>query len=86
MKQLKISKTITNRDEWLDKYLWAISKIPMLSADEETRLWEKIRTTPENSPARKIAIEKMVKANLRFVVSVAKQYVNNWLSLSDLVN
>lgn len=81
MKQLKISKQITNREsQSLDKYLQEIGKVPLLSAEEEVELSRKIKMGDRE------AFEKLTKANLRFVVSVAKQYQNQGLSLSDLIN
>lgn len=81
MRQLKISKSITNRDAAsLDKYLQDISRLPMVTADEETTLALGIRNGDTT------ALEKLVSANLRFVVSVAKQYQNQGISLSDLIN
>lgn len=81
MRQLKISKSITVRDEaCLEKYLQEISKIPLLAHDEETTLAALIK---EGDQA---AIERFTKANLRFVVSVAKQYQGQGLPLSDLIN
>jgi len=81
MRQLKIFKQITNREtESLDKYLQEIGKIDLITADEEVRLAQRIK---EGDQA---ALDKMVKANLRFVVSVAKQYQNQGLSLGDLIN
>lgn len=81
MRQLKITNKITNRESLaLDKYLNDIGKIPMLNADEEAELARKIREGDHN------ALEKLTKSNLRFVVSVAKQYQNQGLSLSDLIN
>jgi RNA polymerase primary sigma factor len=81
MRQLKISKSITNRDAAsLDKYLQDISKLPMVTVEEETSLAGKIRNGDEN------ALQKLVSANLRFVVSVAKQYQNQGVSLPDLIN
>jgi RNA polymerase primary sigma factor len=81
VRQLKISKQITNREsQSLDKYLQEIGKVDMISADEEVQLAVRIRAGDE------IAIQKLTKANLRFVVSVAKQYQNNGLSLGDLIN
>lgn len=81
MRQLKISKSITNRDAAsLDKYLQDISKLPMVSAEEETILAVRIRTGDAN------ALETLVSANLRFVVSVAKQFQNQGISLPDLIN
>ena len=81
MRQLKITKQVTNREELsLDKYLHEIGKVPLLSTDEEVELARSIRKGDEH------ALGRMVRANLRFVVSVAKQYQNQGLSLSDLVN
>src|SRR5919107_2241302 len=81
MRQLKISKQITNREsQSLDKYLQEIGKVDLLTPDEEVSLALKIRQGDEK------ALEKLTKANLRFVVSVAKQYQNQGLSLSDLIN
>ena len=84
MRQLKISKSITNRSsEALDKYLVEIGREPMVSIDEEIELAQKIRKGGREGERAK---EKLVKANLRFVVSVAKQYQNQGLSLPDLIN
>lgn len=81
MRQLKITNKITNRESVaLDKYLNDISKLDMISAEEEGILAKKIREGDQE------ALEKMTQANLRFVVSVAKQYQNQGLSLSDLIN
>lgn len=81
MRQLKISNKITNRESVaLDKYLNEIGKIDMLSAEEEAELARRIREGDEE------ALDTLTKANLRFVVSVAKQYQNHGLSLSDLIN
>lgn len=81
MKQLKISKQITNREaESLDKYLTEIGKIDLISTDSEVELARRIQ---QGDP---IALEKLAKANLRFVVSVAKQYQNRGLSLNDMIN
>ena len=81
MRQLKISKQITNREsQSLDKYLQEIGKVDLLTPDEEVELAKRIR---EGDP---MALEKLTKANLRFVVSVAKQYQNQGLSLGDLIN
>ncbi len=81
MRQLKISKQITNREsESLDKYLQEIGKTALLTADEEVVLTKRIREGDLQ------ALEKLTKANLRFVVSVAKQYQNTTLSLGDLIN
>ncbi|MFT6870373.1 MAG: RNA polymerase primary sigma factor [Paraglaciecola sp.] len=81
MRQLKISKQVTNRDaKSLDKYFQEISKIGLITADEEVELALKIKSGDER------ALDNLVKANLRFVVSVAKQYQNQGLKLSDLIN
>lgn len=81
MRQLKISKQITNREsQSLDKYLQEIGKVDLLTADEEVVLAKRIREGDQ------LALEKLTKANLRFVVSVAKQYQNQGLSLRDLIN
>ena len=81
MRQLKITKQITNREsQSLDKYLQEIGKVDLLTADEEVDLAKRIR---EGDP---LALEKLTKANLRFVVSVAKQYQNQGLTLGDLIN
>ena len=81
MRQLKISKQITNREsQSLDKYLQEIGKVDLLSPDEEVDLAKRIRE------GDRFALEKLTKANLRFVVSVAKQYQNQGLSLGDLIN
>jgi RNA polymerase primary sigma factor len=81
MRQLKISKQITNRDsQSLDKYLQEIAKVDLLTPDEEVDLAKRIKEGDE------VALEKLVKANLRFVVSVAKQYQNQGLTLVDLIN
>ena len=81
MRQLKITKSITNREsEALEKYLSEIGKEELLSADEEVELAQRIRK------GDKKALEKLTKSNLRFVVSVAKQYQNQGLSLPDLIN
>jgi RNA polymerase primary sigma factor len=81
MRQLKITRSITNRDvESLDKYLQEISREEMITADEEVELAQRIKK------GDKIALEKLTRANLRFVVSVAKQYQNQGLSLPDLIN
>jgi RNA polymerase primary sigma factor len=84
MRQLKISKSITNRSsEALDKYLAEISREPMVSIDEETELAQQIRKGGNKGERAK---EKLIKANLRFVVSVAKQYQHQGLSLTDLID
>jgi RNA polymerase primary sigma factor len=81
MRQLKISKQITNREsQSLDKYLQEIGKVGLITSDEEVILAQRIREGDQ------MALEKLTKANLRFVVSVAKQYQNNGLTLGDLIN
>ncbi|AKD04536.1 RNA polymerase sigma factor RpoD/SigA [Pontibacter saemangeumensis] len=81
MRQLKISKQITNREsQSLDKYLQEIGKVDLLTPDEEVSLAQRIKEGDQ------FALEKLTKANLRFVVSVAKQYQNQGLSLGDLIN
>lgn len=81
MRQLKITKSITNREsDSLDKYLQEIGHEDLLTIDEEIELAQRIRNGDRK------ALEKLTKANLRFVVSVAKQYSNQGLSLSDLIN
>ena len=81
MRQLKITKSITNREsESLEKYLQEIGKEELLSSDEEVDLAQRIRKGDHK------ALERLTKANLRFVVSVAKQYQNQGLSLPDLIN
>jgi len=81
MRQLKITKSITNRQTAsLDKYLQDIGREGLITADEEVELARRIKSGDQ------IALEKLTKANLRFVVSVAKQYQNQGLSLPDLIN
>ena len=81
MRQLKITKSITNREsEALDKYLQEIGKAEMVSVEEEVELAQRIKKGDRK------ALERLTKANLRFVVSVAKQYQNQGLSLPDLIN
>lgn len=81
MRQLKISKSITNRETAsLDKYLQDIGKEELITAEEEVNLAQRIKQ------GEQLALEKLCKANLRFVVSVAKQYQNQGLSLPDLIN
>ena len=81
MRQLKISKQITNREsQSLDKYLQEIGKVDLLTPDEEVELAKRIKEGDQ------IALEKLTKANLRCVGSVAKQYQNQGLSLGDLIN
>lgn len=81
MRQLKITKSITNREsQSLEKYLQEIGKVDLITPEEEVKLAIRIKQGDS------IALEKLTKANLRFVVSVAKQYQNQGLSLSDLIN
>lgn len=81
MRQLKITKSITNRDSiTLDKYLQEIGKVTLITSEEEVELAVKIRAGDAG------ALERLTTANLRFVVSVAKQYQNQGLSLPDLIN
>ncbi len=81
MRQLKITKSITNREsQSLDKYLQEIGKEELLNAEEEVKLAVRIREGDQ------VALDRLTKANLRFVVSVAKQYQNQGLSLPDLIN
>ena len=81
MRQLKISKSITNRETAsLDRYLSDIAKEVLISPDEEVQLAQRIKSGDQ------AALEKLCKANLRFVVSVAKQYQNQGLTLPDLIN
>jgi RNA polymerase primary sigma factor len=81
MRQLKITKSITNREsQSLEKYLQEIGKVDLLTPEEEVTLAKEIKAGSQE------ALEKLTKANLRFVVSVAKQYQNQGLSLSDLIN
>ncbi|MDP4185115.1 MAG: RNA polymerase sigma factor RpoD/SigA [Bacteroidota bacterium] len=81
MRQLKITKQVTNREALsLDKYLQEISKIELLNSEQEVELAKRIHLGDSQS------LEKLVKANLRFVVSVSKQYQNQGLSLPDLIN
>ena len=81
MRQLKITKSITNREsQSLEKYLQEIGKVELISPEEEVRLARKIKQGDQ------FALDKLTKANLRFVVSVAKQYQNQGLSLPDLIN
>ncbi|MGL6267400.1 MAG: sigma-70 family RNA polymerase sigma factor, partial [Chitinophagaceae bacterium] len=81
MRQLKITKSITNREsQSLEKYLQEIGKVEMINAEEEVQLAMRIKQGDQK------ALERLTKANLRFVVSVAKQYQNQGLSLPDLIN
>ena len=81
MRQLKITKQVTNRETAsLDKYLQEIGKVDLITADEEVELAQRIKAGDNR------ALEKLTKANLRFVVSVAKQYQNQGLTLPDLIN
>ena len=84
MRQLKITKSITNRESAsLDKYLQEIGREELITVEEEVELAAKIR---KGGPEGRRALEKLTRANLRFVVSVAKQYQNQGLSLPDLIN
>jgi RNA polymerase primary sigma factor len=81
MRQLKITKQITNRETAsLDMYLQDIGKVELITADEEVDLARRIKAGDQR------ALDKLVKSNLRFVVSVSKQYQNQGLSLPDLIN
>ena len=81
MRQLKITKSITNREsQSLDKYLQDIGREELITAEQEVELARKIRAGDQK------ALEKLTRANLRFVVSVAKQYQNQGLTLPDLIN
>ena len=81
MRQLKITKQVTNRETAsLDKYLQEIGKVDLITADQEVELAQRIKAGDQ------LALEKLTKANLRFVVSVAKQYQNQGLTLPDLIN
>ena len=81
MRQLKITKQVTNRETAsLDKYLQEIGKVDLITADEEVELAQLIKAGDQR------ALEKLTKANLRFVVSIAKQYQNQGLTLPDLIN
>jgi len=81
MRQLKIVKQVTNRETpSLDKYLHEIGKVELISADEEVELARRFRNGDVKS------LDKLIKANLRFVVSVSKQYQNQGLSLPDMIN
>ena len=81
MRQLKITKQVTNRETAsLDKYLQEIGRVDLITAEEEVELARKIKAGDQ------VALEKLTKANLRFVVSVSKQYQNQGLSLPDLIN
>lgn len=84
MRQLKIQKSITNRSsEALDKYLVEIGRAPLITIDEEIELAQKIK---KGGPEGERAKDKLVTANLRFVVSVAKQYQHQGLTLTDLID
>ena len=81
MRQLKIQQGITNRgDAAIDKYLTEIGRLELLTMDEEVELAQRIRHGDE------AALKRLVEANLRFVVSVAKQYQNQGMSLNDLID
>ena len=81
MRQLKIAKQVTNRETAsLDKYLQEIGRVDLITADEEVELARRIKA------GDRVALERLTKANLRFVVSVSKQYQNQGLALPDLIN
>ena len=81
MRQLKISKSITNREsQSLEKYLQEIGRVELISPEDEVKLAVLIKKGDQ------LALDKLTKANLRFVVSVAKQYQNQGLTLPDLIN
>ena len=81
MRQLKITKQVTNRETAsLDKYLQEIGKVDLITAEQEVELAQRIKKGDQ------VALEVLTKANLRFVVSVAKQYQNQGLTLPDLIN
>ena len=81
MRQLKITKSITNREsQSLEKYLQEIGKVELITPEEEVKLARLIKQGDQK------ALDRLTKANLRFVVSVAKQYQNQGLSLPDLIN
>ena len=81
MRQLKITKQVTNRETAsLDKYLQEIGRVDLITAEEEVELAKRIKEGDHS------ALERLVKANLRFVVSVSKQYQNQGLTLPDLIN
>ena len=81
MRQLKITKQVTNRETAsLDKYLQEIGRVELISAEEEVELAKRIKDGDD------AALEKLTKANLRFVISVSKQYQNQGLSLPDLIS
>ena len=81
MRQLKITQNITNREnQSLEKYFQEVNKVDLITIEEEVELAKRIHEGDQ------VALEKLVKANLRFVVSVAKQYQNRNLTLNDLIN
>ena len=85
MRQLKIATQITNRDsQAVEKYLQEISKIPMITPEEETTLAQRIKMAHRNPVDAQRALDKLVQANLRFVVSVAKQYQHQGMKLRVL--
>lgn len=86
MRQLHISKSITPREPSIQHYLTEISKYHKLSVEQEVKLSATIKDPNADALTKANAIEELVNCNLRFVVSVAKQYQNQWLSLQDLIN
>lgn len=87
MRQLKITPNITNRESIaVEKYLADISTFPMLTPEQETAIAQRKNAVADNSKEYQDAIDTLVNGNLRFVVSVAKQYLHQWLSLPDVIN
>ena len=80
MRQLKIQQSVTDRSGTLDRYMHEVNSLPMISPEEETDLAYRILSGDD------MAFQKLVEANLRFVISVAKQYQGNSMELSDLIN
>ena len=80
MRQLKIQQSVTDRSGPLDRYMREVNSLPMISPEEETDLAYRILSGDD------MAFQKLVEANLRFVISVAKQYQGNSMELSDLIN
>lgn len=80
MRQLKIQQSVTDRSGTLDRYMREVNSLPMISPEEETDLAYRVLSGDD------MAFQKLVEANLRFVISVAKQYQGNSMELSDLIN